>query len=98
MTVNQRLVKASEPFATRHLCLDCLQDIEASSLAVISQLLPDFAALIEIARQVTVVLNPAHDFRYIGYDYNTASFSILCRWRQPSVATDFAHGYRSVLN
>ena len=29
---------------------------------------------------------------------DTASFRNLCRWRQPSVATDFTHGYRSVLN
>ena len=98
MTVNERLVKASEPFEMQHVCLDCVQRTGAGFLEIINQLPPDFAALVEKARQVTVILQPAYDLRYIEYDDDTASFRNLCRWRQPSVATDFTHGYRSVLN
>jgi hypothetical protein len=96
--VKERLVNASEPFATQRLCLDYLKGFGAYFLVIICQLPPDFAALVEKARQVKVILQLAFDFRYIGYTDNTASFRNFCRWRQPSITTEFTHGYRSVLN
>ena len=98
MAVNERLVNESESFATQVLCLDFLQGFGAYFLAIISQLPPDFAALLEKARQVKVILQLAFDFGYIGYTDHPASFRNLCRWCRPSIATDFTHGYRSVLN